>query len=199
MCLVSDYGKNMVISGKDMLCFHGNRWSRQNSKIKQIWVSLLNLLCNILNPSYSIALISSVNFTNEPFGAFQFFHALFQWIFLINWRQWYLQNRTYICLYQSLNTVPKALLLNPNTNQMISEKCRVNIMIACDNFMCRIQRFSRERCAIKILTSKSPETESDFRAKESRNHTQLSELNLIWQVCVLRRLVKTMQEFRVIN
>ena len=39
-------------------------------------------------------------------------------------------------------------------------------MIACDKFMCRMQRFSRERCAIKILASKSPETENDFRVKE---------------------------------
>ena len=120
MCLVCDYGKNMVISDADMLCFHGNRWSRQNSKIKQIWVSLFNLLCNILNPSYSIALISSVNFTNEPFVVpFSSFMHCSSEEFLINWRQWYLQNRTYIFLYQSLNTVPKALLLNPNINKMM--------------------------------------------------------------------------------
>ena len=57
-------------------------------------------------------------------------------------------------------------------------------MIACDNFMCRMQRFSRERCAIKILTSKSPETENDFRAKEKSQSYSIigaqSDLTGLW-------------------
>ena len=49
--------------------------SSQNGKIKQILVWLINLLCNTLNPSHSLPLISLeivANETVETFGAFQF-------------------------------------------------------------------------------------------------------------------------------